>query len=60
MDFERETLIIIKTAAKGRTYFHIGAAHCLKAMHIPYTGMCGTVYRRIYTVFVRKEHKFAE
>ena len=36
----------------------------LNAVHIPYMGICGTIYGRIYTVFslqaARMEQKFAE
>ena len=46
-----ETLIIINAAVKDPISFHTWSVNCLKAMHIPYTGVCGTAYCRIYTVF---------
>ena len=53
VDFMRETLNIVNAAVNSLTYFYIWAAHCLKAIHIPYRGIHGTVYGRIYTVFFR-------
>ena len=40
VDFVGKTFIIVNAAVKIPTCFHIWAAHCLKAMHIPYTGVC--------------------
>ena len=34
----QKTLIIVNAAVKGPTYFQIWAGHCLRAIHIPYTG----------------------
>ena len=46
-----KTIIIVNAAVKDPTSFHTWSVNCLKAMHIPYTGVCGTAYCRIYTVF---------
>ena len=42
---------MVNAVVKGHTYFHVWAAQYVKAMYIPYMGMCGTAYGRIYTVF---------